>query len=115
MPQAGLTRALQGNKPTQFDILSLVNDAHPSTAELLDDAVVRDGLADHGAQGCNVRRAAKGESTKERVRQNEKSRVLSLLRTLPRSSGNMSLSLSGAGAGRRVCTVVASLHRRGSN
>ena len=28
---------------------------------------MRDGLADHGAQGCNLRRAAKAESTKERV------------------------------------------------
>src|SRR5277367_624587 len=29
-------------------VLSLVNDAHTAAAELFDDAVVRDGLADHG-------------------------------------------------------------------
>jgi len=31
----------------QPSVLGLVDDTHPSTAELLDDAVVRDGLADH--------------------------------------------------------------------
>jgi hypothetical protein len=38
-------------------VLSLVDDTHPSATEVLDDAVVRDGLADHSAQGCNVRGA----------------------------------------------------------
>jgi hypothetical protein len=28
-------------------VLSLVNHTHPTPAQLLDDAVVRDGLADH--------------------------------------------------------------------
>jgi hypothetical protein len=32
----------------QGGVLRFVYDAHPATAELLDDAVVRDGLADHG-------------------------------------------------------------------
>ncbi|PYV74012.1 MAG: hypothetical protein DMG97_09805 [Acidobacteria bacterium] len=31
----------------QADVLGLVNHTHPATAELLDDAVMRDGLADH--------------------------------------------------------------------
>src|SRR5580658_1440521 len=39
---------LKSNKATEFDILSLIDDAHPTTTEFLDDAVVRDGLADHG-------------------------------------------------------------------
>jgi hypothetical protein len=58
---------LQGDKAVQLYVLSFIDHAHPSTAKLLDDAVVRDGLADHGAQGCNLRRAAKGESTKNTV------------------------------------------------
>jgi hypothetical protein len=37
---------LQSHEAVQFYILSLVDDTHPTTAELLDDAVVRDGLAD---------------------------------------------------------------------
>jgi hypothetical protein len=37
---------------------SLVDHIHPTTTELLDDAVVRDGLADHEWRrnsGCNLR------------------------------------------------------------
>jgi hypothetical protein len=56
---------LESHKTTEFDILSLVDDAHAATTELLDDAVVRDGLPDHGGaqdSGCNVRDAGKGKS-----------------------------------------------------
>src|ERR1700687_5600449 len=35
---------LEGHKATEFDILSLVDHTHPSAAQLLDDAVMRDGL-----------------------------------------------------------------------
>jgi hypothetical protein len=38
---------LQGDEATKLCILGLVHDTHPTTAQLLDDAVVRDGLADH--------------------------------------------------------------------
>src|SRR5947207_2882916 len=38
---------LERDKTTEGDIFGLVNDTHPATAEFLDDAVVRDGLADH--------------------------------------------------------------------
>jgi len=37
----------QGYEPVELDVLGLVDHSHPSTAELLDDAVVRDGLANH--------------------------------------------------------------------
>jgi hypothetical protein len=37
----------EGDKPAQLHILSFVDHSHPATAELLDDAVMRDGLADH--------------------------------------------------------------------
>jgi hypothetical protein len=40
----------QGDETTQLGVLGLVDHAHPATAELLDDAVVRDGLADHSAE-----------------------------------------------------------------
>jgi hypothetical protein len=35
------------HKAAELYILSLVDDAHPPAAQLLDDAVVRDGLTDH--------------------------------------------------------------------
>ena len=41
----------------QAGIFSLIDDAHTSTAELLEDAVVRDGLSDQRARtlrGSNV-------------------------------------------------------------
>ena len=42
----------QGDKATESGVLGLVDHAHTAAAELLDDAVVRDGLADQtGACG----------------------------------------------------------------
>jgi len=38
---------LQGDEATKLGVLGLVHHAHPTAAELFDDAVVRDGLADH--------------------------------------------------------------------
>jgi hypothetical protein len=40
-------KKFEGYKPAEADILSLVHHTHPPTAQLLDNAVVRDGLADH--------------------------------------------------------------------
>jgi hypothetical protein len=37
----------QGNKAAKLSVFGFVNYTHPATAEFLDDAVVRDGLADH--------------------------------------------------------------------
>ena len=34
----------------QPHVLGFVDHTHPAAAQLLDDAVVRDGLTDHGAQ-----------------------------------------------------------------
>src|SRR6266849_1603403 len=47
---------LKGNKTMESGVFGLVDDTHPATAEFLDDAVVRNGLADHG-EGCHVRYA----------------------------------------------------------
>src|ERR1700704_1705516 len=39
-------KELQGDEATKLRVLGLVDDTHPAAAQLLDDAVVRDGLAD---------------------------------------------------------------------
>ena len=38
---------LEGDKAAQGGVLGLVNNAHPAAAQFFDDAIVRDGLADH--------------------------------------------------------------------
>src|ERR1700724_1624752 len=40
---------LQGDEATKLRVPGLVNHAHAATAELFNNAVVRDGLADHAA------------------------------------------------------------------
>ena len=48
----------QRDEAMQLHILGFVDHAHPTTAELLDDAVVRDGLVDHEWRrnsGCNLK------------------------------------------------------------
>ena len=40
-------KKLQGDEAVQPRVLGLIDHAHPAAAQLLDDAVVRDGLADH--------------------------------------------------------------------
>ena len=40
---------LQRDEAVQARVLGLVDHAHAAAAQLLDDAVVRDGLADHGS------------------------------------------------------------------
>jgi hypothetical protein len=39
---------LQRNKAIEFGVLGFEYYAHPAGAQLLDDAIVQDGLADHG-------------------------------------------------------------------
>ena len=38
---------LQGDEAMEASVFGLVDDAHPAAAELFDDAVMRNGLADH--------------------------------------------------------------------
>jgi hypothetical protein len=40
-------KKLQGHVPAQGFVLGLVHHAHPAATELVDDTVVRDGLANH--------------------------------------------------------------------
>jgi hypothetical protein len=39
---------LQCDKTVQLNVLGLVNHTHPASAEFLEDAVMRNGLAEHG-------------------------------------------------------------------
>src|ERR1700730_14602553 len=40
----------QSYEAVELDVLGLVDDTHTSAAKLFDDAIVRDGLADHGIE-----------------------------------------------------------------
>jgi hypothetical protein len=56
----------QGYKAVQLEVFRLVDHAHAPTTELLDQAVVRNGLADHWRKSYVGER---GESTKEAASQ----------------------------------------------
>jgi hypothetical protein len=43
-------KKLNGNQAAEFGVLSLVDNTHSTTTKLLDDAVVRDGLANHSKE-----------------------------------------------------------------
>jgi hypothetical protein len=45
---------LEGDESVEFDILSFVDNTHPTTAQFLDDAVVRNGLTDHCGAGLRL-------------------------------------------------------------
>jgi hypothetical protein len=45
-----LRQKLERNETVETTIFGFVNDSHPAATELFDDAVMRDGLADHGWQ-----------------------------------------------------------------
>jgi hypothetical protein len=47
-----LRQELPGNEAAEFSVLGLVDHTHPAAAELLDNAVVRDGLPDHAVGPC---------------------------------------------------------------
>src|SRR5207247_258377 len=57
--EQGLVTLMQlrhGNKAMQRSVLSLVHHTHPPTAQLLDDAVVRNGLTDKLGGGSHRRK-----------------------------------------------------------
>src|SRR4029077_9490256 len=43
---------LQGDKPAESDVLGLIDDTHPAAADLLNNAIVRNGLAEHVVRIC---------------------------------------------------------------
>jgi len=48
-------KEFEGNVTPKVQVFSLIDDTHATAAELLEDAVVRDGLADH-EDGDSVRK-----------------------------------------------------------
>jgi hypothetical protein len=51
-----LGKELQRDKASQLSVLGFVYDAHPSTTEFLDNAVMRDGLPDHSVSRSRMAR-----------------------------------------------------------
>src|ERR1700720_355072 len=51
VPGYFIGQELEGDKAVQSGVLGLVDHTHPAATQLLHDAVVRNGLADH-AQAC---------------------------------------------------------------
>ena len=47
-----LRKKLQGDMSAQIRILGFVNDTHPTPTEFREDAVMRDGLANHGKKAA---------------------------------------------------------------
>ena len=45
-------KELQGDEASELGVFSLVNHAHPTAAQLIHYAIVRDGLPDHGVRQC---------------------------------------------------------------
>ena len=50
-----LRKKFQGHKTVEANVLGLIDHTHPTTSELLDDAVVRDSLADKLGGSCHWR------------------------------------------------------------
>jgi hypothetical protein len=55
---------LECNEAMQLHVLSLVDHTHPAAAQLLDEAVVRDGLPDHWAEMLGLEVGQVNESVK---------------------------------------------------
>ena len=51
-------KELQGDVAAQLEVFRLVHHAHSAAADLAEDAVVRDGLADHAANLTSVKLAS---------------------------------------------------------
>src|ERR1700675_2052460 len=51
-----IRQEFQGDEAVELDVLGFVDDAHPTTTKLLDDAVVRDGFADQLERLSNLGR-----------------------------------------------------------
>ncbi len=48
-------KEFQSDEAPQIDVFGFIYDTHPATAELLDDAVMRDGQPDHWAEILGLR------------------------------------------------------------
>jgi hypothetical protein len=47
VPRELFRQELEGNKPTELGVLGLIDDTHAPATEFLNNAIVRNGLANH--------------------------------------------------------------------
>jgi len=47
-------KELEGDVAAELEVFRLIHNAHTSATDLLDDAVVRDGLADHSESALSA-------------------------------------------------------------
>src|SRR6201993_1284183 len=73
-------KEFQGDEPTEREVFGFVDHTHAATAELLENAVVRDGLPDHACGGeveeCYERQGWKSKGEKQSSHRQASARVL---------------------------------------
>ena len=62
-----IRQEFQGDETSEFDILGLVDQTHAASAQFLEDAVVRNGLADHGRKDSGNGRDGCGAKSMSRI------------------------------------------------
>jgi hypothetical protein len=68
-----IRKEFKGDKPAKPGVLGFVDDAHPTTTELFDDAVVRESLAEERVGVCHVlHMLGWGQETSQRREANER-------------------------------------------
>jgi hypothetical protein len=102
-------KKLQGNEAPKLSVLGLVHHTHPATADLLDDAVVRDGQPNHWAEilGLGLAQVNEGEEVGGFLGTmvGEKSRFHSSTRSTPRGPEEMLLE-------RTILAIIVGVSRR---
>ena len=62
-----IRQEFQGDETSEFDILGLVDHPHAASAQVFEDAVVRNGLADHGRKDSGNTRDGCGAKSMSRI------------------------------------------------
>ncbi len=62
-----IRQEFQGDETSEFDILGLVDHPHAASAQFFEDAVVRNGLADHRRKDSGNRRDGGGAKSMSRI------------------------------------------------
>src|ERR1019366_1742628 len=81
-----IRQELEGDKSTEFDILGLIDDAHPAATEFLDDAVVRDDLAEHRGKSYVGETGKSMKAVELSVCQKDRWRNIAISLTMPESA-----------------------------
>src|ERR1019366_9372021 len=105
-----LRQELQSDEAVKPGVLGLVNDAHASAAELLDDAVMRDNLANHSfpPHRAEILRLAFGQV-------NRLDRAANSLGFTSKAAFLISRGSAGPSPGCRWATQFQPAHRRFSS